>query len=97
MTIRWPWVSSRYARFLESCYQRALDERDAANRRADLAVDQLIAFTGRAPISNVGLAQVTNEAKAEKIIDSQLAQMFAEDEGDFSFPRQVLGEEQLNA
>jgi hypothetical protein len=85
MSIRWPWVSRRYAEFLSASYERMRDERDTIARKADRAIDQLIAATGRVPISDEGIA---GDAAVDKSLDIMQATMFGEDEGDASFSHQ---------
>ena len=49
--MQWPWVSKRYAEFLEASLKRAIAERDEQQSRADRLADQLIDRMGFVPVS----------------------------------------------
>jgi len=62
--MRWPWVSRRYAEFLEKTVERLQHERDDQQKRADLALDQLSASRSFEPSAPAVRAEM-KEANAE--------------------------------
>lgn len=72
MTFKWPWVSARYARFLEATVARLQHERDEQQQRADLALDQLAGARGFEPSTPAVRQEMKDAAKeVEKYLTEQ--------------------------
>src|SRR3974377_1008902 len=67
-----PWVSRRYAEFLEKTVERLQKERDDQQARADLALDQLAAHAGYEPSTpTVRTEMKAAEAEIQKYLEEQ--------------------------
>jgi hypothetical protein len=74
--MRLPFVSRRYAEFLEETLKRVIAERDEQQRRADIALDQLAASRGFEPST----PSVRAEVLASKEIERYLVEQFEDPE-----------------
>lgn len=78
--------TSKYSQLLRDQLERAISERDAIKRELSRAIDQLIAYAGRAPISD---ESTQAQPSPVEVVDTLYAQMFGEDEGNNMFPRKL--------
>ena len=68
MNFRWPWVSRRYAEYLERLVEKLQQERDQQQVRADNAFDRLYMMSGAPPISPAAVQKNDEEvAKMEEL------------------------------
>ena len=82
--------TSKYGQLLRDQLERAINERDAVKRELSRAIEQLLAYAGRAPISDESAQE---QPSPVAVVDSLFAQMFGEDEGNSMFPHKLLDED----
>jgi len=79
--MRWPFVSAKYAAFLEQTVERLTRERDEQQRRGDAAMDQLTSRFGFESLSPLpatagGAARTATSTTAQDEIAKYLSDQF---------------------
>ena len=73
--MRLPFVSRRYAEFLEATLARVIAERDTQQARADHAYDNLWMLQGAAPVSPDTRTEMKVSHKEQREVEEQMNQM----------------------